>query len=179
MLLFAQQRLTLDLTRFSTPALPSAHRLSLCYDGVAQARRPSTREGGDAVDFVTVVDEVIALRRSRVRLIDRPSHPVAMGCSVPRGPSRTSAALAIASRCMHQGASSSGAAVGPSTDPHHCRSLGNSCAMQRRCVLGWSNTPPACRAPHAGGEAIHPRFGSWRPRSHICAWCSCCSWRRA
>ena len=44
----------------------------LCYDGArARAQRPSTRQGGHAVDFVAVVDQVIALLRQRGRVAYR------------------------------------------------------------------------------------------------------------
>ena len=50
----------------------SRHPCHLCYDGRrACARRPSTRQGGDGVDFVAVVDQVIALLRQRGRVTYR------------------------------------------------------------------------------------------------------------
>ena len=90
---------------------------------------------------VAVMAQAIALRRSRVRLTDRPSHPVAMGCSAPRGlPGRAHLWPSPRSGCTK-----ARPRLGqwcPSTDPHHCRSLGKGCSMHRRGVLGWGNTPP-------------------------------------
>src|SRR5215470_3038640 len=58
--------------RLSTSALPSACYLSPVLSwSRTRAGRPSTREGGDGVDFVAVVDQAIALLRQRDRLTYR------------------------------------------------------------------------------------------------------------
>ena len=62
-------------------------------------------------DSAAVVAQVIALQRSRVRLTERPLPPSCHGMQRTTRPARTNASLAIASRWMHQGASSSGAVV--------------------------------------------------------------------
>ena len=69
---FAQHRHTRHHTRLSTPCA-SFSMLPVTYAMMERtcARRPSTRQGGDAVDFVAVVDQVIALLRQRGRVTYR------------------------------------------------------------------------------------------------------------
>ena len=85
-------------------------------------------QGGDRVDFVAVVDQVIALRRECGRLTYRPLPCHGHGMQRTERPARTRASRAIASRWMPQDTASSGAAVGLSTEPHRSRSLGKAVA---------------------------------------------------
>ena len=104
-------------------------------------------------DSVAVVAQVIALRRSRVRLTDRPLPLSCHGMQRTKRPSRTSASLAITSRWMHQGASLSGAVV-----PIH----GSAPLPLRGGRL-------LCIEEAYWDGATHTRLGSWSPRSHVCA----------
>src|SRR2546425_2762489 len=68
----AQHRHTRPHTRLSIPVLPATSSLALMLSwSRACPRSPSAREGGEVVDFVAVLDQVIALLRQRGRLTYR------------------------------------------------------------------------------------------------------------
>src|SRR5882724_1870505 len=68
----AQQRHTRHHTRLSTPVLLTTSSLSLMLSwSRAYIRSSSEGEGGEVVDFMAIVDQVIALLRQRGRLTYR------------------------------------------------------------------------------------------------------------
>src|SRR5256885_14736564 len=68
----AKHRHTRHHTRLSIPVLPATSSLSLMLSwSRACTRSPSERERGEVVDFVAVLDQVIALLRQRGRLTYR------------------------------------------------------------------------------------------------------------
>src|SRR5713101_6132626 len=68
----AQHRHTRHRTRLSIPVLPATSSLALMLSwSRACSRSPNAREGEEVVDFVAVLDQVIALLRQRGRLTYR------------------------------------------------------------------------------------------------------------